>query len=318
MRIHKQMNNTSIYQKVFEIHDQVMGMIRSMKIPPYPAHYKKYFDKLFLEMADAQLRKDQQDSEHKALSSSKEDETKYLDIAKRSVMSFTESHADIMSVAQEQQAYMENVPTGTVEKYITFIEGLSELNKNMSDELDKAQSKINDLTLDLQEALSSLSIDPLTKVGNRKGFTEDLESAIQAGENKKISMVLMIIDVDNFKFINDEHGHLAGDKILYFLAQTVKAMIRAGDKIYRYGGEEFAVVLSRCDETQAFAMADKIRAKIEQSNLLYSGQSVYVTISIGVTVHQMGDTFDSILGRADKALFCAKKSNKNCTVLLDY
>lgn len=311
------MNNTSIYKRVFDIHDQVMGMIRSMKIPPYPAHYKKFFDKLFLEIADAELRKDQQDSEHKVVSSSKDDETKYIDIAKRSVMSFTESHTDIALVAQTQQTYIDTVPVDTLENYKIFSEGLSALNKNMSDELDKAQSKINELTSDLQEALSSMTIDPLTKVGNAKGFMDDMESVIEAGQSKKLSMVLIMIDVDNFKYINEEHGHLAGDKILYFLAQTIKTMIRTVDKIYRYGGEEFAVVLSRCDETQAFAIADKLRAKIEQSKLLYSGQSVYVTISVGVTIHQMGDTFDSILGRADKALFCAKKSNKNCTVLLD-
>lgn len=311
------MDKTAIYKKVFDIHDQVMGIIRSMKIPPYPAHYKKYFDKLFLEMADAELRKDQQDSEHKAISSSKDDETKYIDIAKRSLISFTESHTDIALVAQIQQDYLNNISANTVEKYVTFIEGLNKLNKNMSDELEKAQSKINELTSELQEALSSMTLDPLTKVGNRKGFMEDMESVIEAGQSKKLSMVLIMIDVDNFKYINDEHGHLAGDKILYFLAQTVKTLIRTVDKIYRYGGEEFAILLSRCDETQAFAIADKLRAKIEQSKLLYSGQSVYVTISVGVTIHQMGDTLDTILDRADKALFCAKKSNKNCTVLLD-
>ncbi|MFA6189879.1 MAG: GGDEF domain-containing protein [Sulfuricurvum sp.] len=311
------MSNTSIYQKVFDIHDQVMGIVRSMKIPPYPAHYKKFFDKLFLEMADAELRKDQQDSEQKVLSGSKDDVTKYIDIAKRSVMSFTEAHADIASVAQEQQEYIENVPSNSLENYLAFTQGLSALNKNLSDELHKAQLKINDLTTDLQEALSSLAIDPLTKVPNRKGFMDDLESAIQAGQDKKLSMVLIMIDVDNFKYINDEHGHLAGDKILYFLAQTVKTMIRTVDQIYRYGGEEFAVVLSRCDETKAFEIADNIRSKIEHSNLLYSGKSVYVTISVGVTIHQQGDTFDNLIGRAEKALFCAKKSNKNCTVHLD-
>lgn len=310
------MNNTSIYQKVFDIHDQAMGIIRSMKIPPYPTNYKKFFDKLFLEIADAELRKDQLDSEQKVLSSSKDDATKYLDIAKRSVMSFTESHADITSVAQEQREYIDS-PANNLENYIAFSAGLSVLNKNLSDELDKAQLKINDLTSDLKEALSLTTIDPLTKVGNRKGFMDDMESAIEAGQNKKLSMVLIIIDVDNFKYINDEYGHLAGDKILYFLAQTIKALIRTTDEIYRYGGEEFAVVLSRCDEKQAFEIADKLRAKIENSKLLYSGQSVYVTISAGVTIHQMGDTFDTLLGRADKALFCAKKSNKNCTVLLD-
>ena len=175
------MNNNNIYQKVFNIHDQVMGIIRSMKIPPYPAHYKKFFDKLFLEIADAELRKDQQDSEQKVLSSSKDDATKYIDIAKRSVMSFTESHAEIASVALEQQEYIDNVSSNTLEEYIGFTKGLSILNKNLSDELDKAQLKINDLTTDLQEALSVLSIDPLTKVGNRNGFMEDLESVIEVG-----------------------------------------------------------------------------------------------------------------------------------------
>lgn len=310
------MKNVSIYQKVFDIHDQVMGIIRSMKIPPYPAHYKNFFDKLFLEIADAELRKDQLDSEQKVVGSSKDDVTKYIDIAKRSVMSFTESHADIASVALEQKEYIDS-PSNTAENHIVFNEGLSALNKTLSEQLDKAQLKINDLTVDLQEALSALTIDPLTKVANRKGFMEDIESAIEAGQSKKLSMVLMMIDVDNFQYLNEEHGHLAGDKILYFLAQTVKSMIRSVDKIYRYGGEEFAVVLSRCDETHAFAIADKIREKIEHTNLLYSGQSVYMTISVGVTIHQMGDTFDTLLGRADKALFCAKKSNKNCTVLLD-
>lgn len=310
------MSNTTIYQKVFDIHDQVMGIIRSMKIPPYPAQYKKFFDKLFLEIADAELRKDQLDFEQKVVGSPKDDVTKYLDMAKRSVMSFTESHADIASVAQEQQNYIDS-PANTLENYIAFNAGLSALNKSLSDELNKSQLKIDDLTIELQQALSLLTIDPLTKVTNRKGFMEDLESAIEAGQSKKLSMVLIMIDVDNFNYINEEHGHLAGDKILYFLAQTVKSMIRTVDKVYRYGGEEFAIVLSRCDETQAFAMADKIRLKVEQSNLLYSGKSVFVTISAGVTIHQIGDTFDTLLGRADKALFCAKKSNKNCTVLLD-
>lgn len=310
--------NTSIYQKVYTIHEHVMGLLRSMQIPPYPAQYKKYFDDLFLEMADDELRKDQEETEKKVLSSSKDDVTKYLDLAQNSVMSFIESHADIASVAQMQKQYIDDIPSGIVERCITFIGGLSELNKKMSDELDKAQSKINNLTAELQEAQASLTIDPLTKVGNRKAFTEDIASVLEAEREKKLSMVLMMIDVDNFKLLNEEHGHTAGDKILYFLTQTIKSMLRPADKIYRYGGEEFAIVLSQCDEKKAFEIADKIRSKIEHTNLLYSGKRVYVTISVGVTVHQQGDTFDAIVGRADKALYCAKKSNKNCTILLDW
>ncbi|MDD5159727.1 MAG: GGDEF domain-containing protein [Sulfuricurvum sp.] len=312
------MNNTNNYQKVMSIHDQVMGLLRSMQISPYPAHYKKYFDELFLQLADAELRKEQEDAEHQIMITSKDDGTKHLDIAKRSVMSFVESHADIASVAKKQQEQLDNAPISTEEEHITFIESLNSLNKDMSGELDKAQSKIIELTTDLNEAFSSLTIDPITKVGNRKGFVEDMGSVIEAGKNKNISMVLMMFDVDNFKFINDEHGYVAGDKVLYFIAQTIKSMIRDADKVYRYGGEEFAVVLTRCDVTQAFALADKIRAKIETSNLLYLGKSVHVTISAGVTIHQQADTFDGIIARAEKALYCAKKSNKNCTILFDW
>ena len=312
------MENIHIYQKVLEIHDHVMGLLRSMKLPPYPSQYKKFFDQLFLDTADEQLRKDQENVDQKVLSDSKDDVTKYLDMVEHSVVSFIESHSGIASVAEVQRQCVDNAPSDSIEKFVTFIEELSTLNQTMSDELDKAQSKINTLTEELQEARSALTTDPLTKVGNRQGFSEDIESVIEAGVSKKLSLVLMMIDVDNFKFLNDEYGYVAGDKVLYFIAQTIKGMIRAGDKVYRYGGEEFAVVLNRCDVTQGQAIADKIRSKIEQSHLLYTGKSVHVTISVGVTVHQQGDTLEALVGRADKALYCAKKSNKNCTVLFDW
>lgn len=312
------MNNTAIFQKVVAIHDHVMGLLRSMQIPPYPAHYKKFFDEVFFETADAELRKDQEDSEKKVLTPSKDDVSKYLDLAQKSVMSFIESHSDIASIAQTQRQYIDDAPSSTLERCITFIEGLSTLNKNMSDELDKAQSKINDLTAELHEAITSVSTDPLTKVGNRKAFMDDMEAAIEAGQDKKLSMVLMMVDVDNFKLINEEYGHLAGDKILYYIAQTMKTMVGPIDRIYRYGGEEFGIVLNGGDETKAFEIADKIREKIEHSNLLYSGKRVFVTISVGVTIHRQGDSFDDMIGRAEKALYCAKKSNKNCAILFDW
>jgi len=312
------MNNTNNYQKVMAIHDQVMGLLRSTQISPYPAHYKKYFDEFFLELADDELRKEQEDAEHKILSGLKDDGTKHLEIAKRSVLSFSESHAEISSVAKKQKEHLDNAPVSAEEEHIAFLESLHVLNKDMYDELDKAQTKIIELTTDLNEAFSSLTTDAVTKVGNRKAFMEDMEPLIEAGKNKTIPMILMMFDVDNFQFINDQHGYVAGDKILYFIAQTIKSMIRDTDKVYRYGGEEFVVVMTRCDVKQAFALADKIRAKIEHSKLLYLGKSVHVTISAGVTIHQQEDTFDGIIARAEKALYCAKKSNKNCTILFDW
>lgn len=314
----RKMDSSIINQKILDIHDHVMGLLRSMKLPPYPSQYKKFFDQLFAETADEELRKDQENVDHKVLSDSKEDVTKYLDMVEHSVVSFIESHSGIASVAELQRQHIDNAPSGSLEKFVTFIEGLSALNQTMSEELEKSQSKINALNQELQVARSELTTDPLTKVGNRQGFSEDIEPSIEAGSNKKLSLVLMMIDIDNFKFLNDEFGYVAGDKVLYFIAQTIKGMIRTADKVYRYGGEEFAVVLNRCDVMQAQMIADKIREKIEKSNLLYAGKSVHVTISAGVTIHQQGDSLEDLIGRADKALYCAKKSNKNCTVLFDW
>lgn len=312
------MENSTIYQKILEIHDHTLGVLRSMKIPPYPSQYKKFFDQLFSEIADEELRKDQENSDHKALSDSKEDVSKYLDMVEHSVVSFIESHSGIAAVAALQRRYIDSASSGSAEKFVTFVEGLNTLNQTMSNELDKAQSQINHLSKELHEARLSLTTDPLTKIGNRQGFGEDMVPLIKAGMDKPLSLVLMMIDVDNFKFLNDEYGYVAGDKVLYFIAQTVKGMIRTGDKVYRYGGEEFAIVLNRCDLTQAHAIADKIRIKIEQSRLIYSGKDVHVTISVGVSTHQQGDALDDFIERADKALYCAKKSNKNCTVLFDW
>lgn len=312
------MNNHDIYAKVTDIHDHVMGLLRSMKVPPFPAHYKKYFDQLFLEMADEALKKEQENAEHKVLGNSKEDMSKYLDIAKRSVMSFVESHADMATAVQGQKAYIENAPFSELEAFVSFIEGLGATNESLTAELDKAQNKIGELTSELNEALATLTVDPLTKVGNRMAFTERMDSIIDVGSDKKLSLVLMMIDVDNFKFINDQYGQVAGDRVLYFIAQTVKSMIREGDRIYRYGGEEFTLLLSRCDAKMAFAIADKIRQRIEQSKLLYNGTHIHVTISIGVTVHHQGDTLEKIMARAQEALYCAKKSDKNCTFLYDW
>ncbi len=312
------MAESTIYQKVLEIHDHVMGILRSMKVPPYPSQYKKIFDQLFVDSADEAMRKDQENTDQKVLSEVKEDVTKYLDMVENSVGSFIESHSGIASVAESQRERLDTAPLDSNEKFVEFIRELSLLNQSMSIELDKAQAKIDVLNQELFEARSELTIDPLTKVGNRQSFLNDIEPALEAGQTKKLSLVLMMIDVDNFKYLNDEFGYVAGDKVLYFIAQTIKGMIRSADSVYRYGGEEFAVVLNRSDVTQAEPMADRIRTKIEQSNLLYSGKQVHVTISVGVTIHQMGDTLETLIERADKALYCAKKSNKNCTYMFNW
>jgi diguanylate cyclase len=309
------MSESEINEKIFSIHDQAVSTLRALNILPTPSNYEKYFNEIVSQQEDTKLLEALKQTENTNMTDT--ELTQYLDIAHRTIASFVEAHADISHVAELQENYISKASLEGVERCVNFVDGLSELGKNMSLELKKAQSKIDALSSELEETITQLTIDPLTKVTNRKGLIDDLNSAIQAGENKSLPMVLLMIDADNFKVINDQHGHLAGDKVLYFFAQSIKSVIRGGDKVYRYGGEEFTVVLNRCDREQAYILADKIRSKIEQSHLIYSGKTIKMTVSVGATLHHSGDSYDSFIGRADEALYRAKKEGKNRTILVD-
>lgn len=309
------MSSAAVNEKIALLHDQTLSTLQSLSLPPLPHHYKKCFDDLVRLSGDPELL-ELQDENAPTFKSEKE-LTRYLDLAHRTIESFVEAHADISHVAELQNNYISKASKEGVERCVNFVDGLSELGQNMSLELKKAQEKIDTLNHELQETITQLTIDPLTKVTNRKGLIDDLNAAIHAGEHKTLPIVLLMIDADNFKKINDQYGHVAGDKVLYFFAHTIKSVLRSGDKVYRYGGEEFSVLLNRCDKKKAFTVADKIRSKIEQSHLIYSGQSIKMTVSVGATIHQAGDTYDEFIARADQALYRAKKEGKNRTILMD-
>jgi diguanylate cyclase len=309
------MDQKHVNDQLFAIHDQAMSALRSSGLPPLPENYEKYFEEIFTLNSDESLR--QWRKQHQKAPFEHEELTRYLDIAHRSIDSFIEAHADITHVAQLQEEYISKSSRDGVERCVKFVDGLSELGHNMSIELKKAQNKINELSTELNDTITQLTLDPLTKVTNRKGLMEDLNLLIDAGEFKSLPIVLLMIDADDFKKINDRHGHIAGDKVLYFFAQSIKSVIRKGDKVYRFGGEEFSVVLNRCDREKALSVANKIRSKIEQSQLIYSGNSIKMTVSIGATLHHAGDRYEDFLARADEALYRAKNEGKNRTILID-
>jgi diguanylate cyclase len=309
------MDESTAYEKFYAIHDQTLHTLRALNLPPLPEYYQKHFDEIFAREADGSLRQSREKSE--ASFHSYPDLTRYLDIAQHSIDAFIETHADITHVAQLQENYIQKASNEGVDRCIHFVEGLSELGHNMSAELKKAQNKIDELSHELNETITQLTLDPLTKVTNRKGLMEDLSHMIEAGRDQSLPIVLLMIDADDFKGINDRYGHIAGDKVLYFFAQSIKSVIRKGDRVYRFGGEEFSVILDRCDHEEAFALADKIRSKIEQSHLIYSGQTIKLTVSVGATIHHANDTYDDFLTRADTALYQAKHGGKNKTVFID-
>ncbi len=177
---------------------------------------------------------------------------------------------------------------------------------NLIEKINKMEDKISELQAELDRAYKELRIDPLTKVYNRKALEIDLKEILEKGKERDLDLVIAIVDVDNFKEVNDEYGHLVGDFVLIKLADTMKSLIRKSDKIYRYGGDEFVIVFNRSTLAHAKKSIERIIYKIYRTTLKYKENYIKITISAGITEHKAGDTIESIIKRADEALYKAK------------
>ncbi len=163
-----------------------------------------------------------------------------------------------------------------------------------------------------EELLKKLSYqDYLTGLYNRRRFTEYTEKLMKAAKEKDIYLFCLMIDVDDFKKVNDNYGHEVGDKVLVKLAERLKANTRGNDIASRYGGEEFIVILSKYSYEQALQRADKIRNDIANASVKTNQDTISVTASIGFAQYDYNSDISTWLQRADEALYEAKNSGKN-------
>jgi diguanylate cyclase (GGDEF)-like protein len=153
-----------------------------------------------------------------------------------------------------------------------------------------------------------VSKDPLTGLHNRRCFYDRIDYEIEKMKRTKLPLSFALIDIDNFKTINDTYGHLEGDKVLVELARIFKTQARSGDTIVRWGGEEFAMILPETDKSGALAFAERIRKLVEFSNCKYK-----ITVCIGITTVYQGHNAEKIMSVADRALYKAKEK-KNTVV----
>ncbi len=151
--------------------------------------------------------------------------------------------------------------------------------------------------------------DKLTGLYNRTKLDEVLSHELERCARHKSSIGLLIIDIDHFKSVNDTYGHLVGDKVLIAISKQIKTTLRSTDTLFRWGGEEFIVLSLQSDKTEALNIAQKIRNHIKEVNFDIVGSK---TISIGVTSSTKDDDIDSIIKRADEALYIAKNSGRDC------
>jgi diguanylate cyclase len=197
------------------------------------------------------------------------------------------------------------------------------------------EGKVLELESELRRLSNEVSTDALTQVANRRGLMQSFEmeraraeragggagsdGAITqsggVGPSGKLGLAVALIDIDNFKKLNDSLGHAAGDTALKTLAAAVRERLRPVDHLARFGGEEFVVLLPGADIQEAQQALTRLQRSLSEALFLHEGREVFVTFSAGVTLWRTGETLEASLERADEALYEAKRTGKNRTCI---
>ncbi len=153
--------------------------------------------------------------------------------------------------------------------------------------------------------------DSLTELGNRRFATRNLDAMFNEFKRYGHSFGILFFDIDHFKSINDAFGHDTGDKMLKIVADTLAGSVRSFDVISRWGGEEFVGLIKNIDKDNLLIVANKLCREVGESLLLEEGKEIGVTVSVGGTMARGSDNVDSLINRADKLMYRAKKSGRN-------
>ncbi|MBL4798259.1 MAG: GGDEF domain-containing protein [Oleispira sp.] len=163
----------------------------------------------------------------------------------------------------------------------------------------------------IEEQRKKAMHDALTGLPNREAYQQRLEQEVNRQQRYGNKLSLMVCDIDLFKRINDNYGHLAGDKVLKIIAKSLQVNLRDSDFIARFGGEEFVALMPETSREEAKIVAEKLRKKIENSPFNFKKERVQITISFGISEFTEGDSANDVFERADKALYKAKENGRN-------
>jgi len=191
------------------------------------------------------------------------------------------------------------------------------LRKPFVPEIVRARVSTQLALVDAQAKLVRMAmVDPLTDCFNRRHFMNAAEMEMSRRKRHSYSLVVAVLDVDNFKEVNDTYGHEAGDLVLREIANCCKNTVRYEDTLGRMGGEEFAVLLPEADIRGAFDVLERVREKVGAINFTHNGRAFHVTISIGLTEVEANDNaVNAALDRADQALYKAKRGGRDAVII---
>lgn len=228
-----------------------------------------------------------------------------------------ESHEDMGRIKSDIESMVNRIVIVVDEFHRAEKERRDEVYERI-ERLGKRMEMMESEASELKDSLEATRIqamkDALTDLPNRQAYDEHIEREYSRWKRRAYPLSIAICDVDHFKKINDNLGHLRGDKVLKLVARELSKRVRSEDFVARYGGEEFVIVMPDTDEPSAVAAVEKVRACIEACPFNFNNERIPVTASFGVTSFYEGDTIESSFERADKALYKAKADGRNRVV----
>ncbi|NML28043.1 GGDEF domain-containing protein [Zoogloea dura] len=208
--------------------------------------------------------------------------------------------------------------TDVIDEVMRETRTVQESTRRSRQELDELRSRVNHangeitrLQIELEQTSELIRHDPLTGVLNRKGLDEALARETALAQRRGSALCIGLLDVDNFKLINDQHGHQTGDEALQHLAEVVRENVRPQDSVARYGGEEFVILLPDTQLDSAVSTLVRLQRALTKRFFLARQQKLLITFSAGVVQMRPEETPESAIDRADKAMYIAKRSGKN-------
>lgn len=185
----------------------------------------------------------------------------------------------------------------------------------LNERLNTAMVEVNKLKQELEQTQREAKTDTLTGLANRKAFDDLVNKVTDDADSSGLDVCMLFCDLDNFKDINDTHGHLVGDQVLKVIANALRDSVKGRDLVARYGGEEFSIILLNTSLQNAKTVADNIRQEIASKRIQRKDtrQSLgQITVSFGVARYVPTEGVESFMQRADRALYMSKRKGRNC------
>ena len=182
-------------------------------------------------------------------------------------------------------------------------------------QVQESEDKIKQLEQELEQVSELVHEDQLTGALNRRGLDEAFEREATRADRNESPLCVALLDIDNFKRLNDTHGHQAGDQALIYLINVIRETLRPSDAVARYGGEEFVIILPDTDIDNAEITISRLQRELTKKFFLHENDRILITFSAGVALRAPQEDQEDAIGRADKAMYQAKKAGKNQVVL---